>query len=138
MIRYCVQHFQFRRLLKIDVTTVRTSFDPHEYEGHHTPIDQARLVQFLQQAPAEKDYDGFELFTGASRENAMTWARLKRGTIDYERLFGDGAMPPYFTGKCYFLSWAFASFISEHGAAIAQEHVDYLLGAEDVMVGRLF
>jgi hypothetical protein len=137
MIRYCVRHFEFRRFLKIDVTTVRTRFEGPEYEGR-MPIDLASLVHFLAESPPEKDYDGFQLHARASRENATLWATKKGLTIDYERLFGDGPMPPFFSGKCYFLSRAFASFISERGAGTAQEHVECLPGAEDVMVGRLF
>jgi hypothetical protein len=136
MIRYCVQHFQFRRLLKIDVTTVKKTFDP-QYVGRK-PIDLAGLVQFLRQSPYEKDYDGFRLQARQSRENAMNWARKKGRTINYERLFGDGPMPPFFSGKCYFLSRKFAKFISERADGTAQEYAEYLIGAEDVMVGRLF
>ena len=136
MIRYCVQHFQFCRLLKIDVTTVKKTFDP-QYVGRK-PIDLARLVQFLRESPHEKDYDGFRLQARHSRQNAMNWARKKGRPINYESLFGDGPMPPFFNGKCYFLSWEFARFISEHGARTAQQWVESLIGAEDVMVGRLF
>ena len=136
MIRYCVRHFQFCRLLKIDVTTVKTRFAP-QYVGRK-PINLAGLVQFLRESPPEKDYDGWRLQAGHSRENAMNWAKKKGRTIDYERLFGNGLMPPFFSGKCYFLSWVFAKFISEHGAGTAQEFAECLIGAEDVMVARLF
>ena len=137
MIRYCVENFQFRRMLKLDVTAVRARFEGSEYEGR-TPLDLEALVRFLVQSPVDKDYDGFVLHAQVSREDAMGWAAKKRGAIDYERFFGTGPMVPFFSGKCYFLSREFADFISRHGAAIAREHVEYLNGAEDVMVGRLY
>jgi hypothetical protein len=137
MIRYCVENFQFRRMLKLDVTAVRARFEGSEYEGR-TPLDLEALVRFLVQSPVDKDYDGFVLHAQVSREDAMGWAAKKRGTIDYERFFGAGPMVPFFSGKCYFLSREFADFISQHEAAIAREHVEFLNGAEDVMVGRLY
>jgi glycosyltransferase involved in cell wall biosynthesis len=138
MIRYCVQHFQFRRMLKIDVTVVKTRFEGTEYDEGRAPLDLEALVRFLTQSPADKDYNGLILHARTSREHAMAWAATKRLSIHYERLFGDGPIVPYFSGKCYFLSREFADFISQHDAAIAREHVEYLPGAEDVMIGRLY
>jgi hypothetical protein len=137
MIRYCVSHFNFRRLLKIDVTTVKTAFEGPEYEGR-SAIDMQRLARFVEESPANKHYDGFILHSKATRENALEWAIKKGRKISYERIFADGPMPPFFSGKCYFLSRSFCNFIAERGNAKAQEHVAYLNGAEDVMIGRLF
>jgi hypothetical protein len=137
MIRYCVGAFSFRRLLKIDVTTVMTRFEGREYEGR-TPINLEALTSFLRQSPHQRDYDGFVFHAGASRENALTHATKKGGAIAYEKLFADGPMPPFFGGKCYFISWAFANFICQHGADTAVQFCKYMWGAEDVMIGRLF
>jgi len=137
MIQYCVQRFEFQRLLKIDVTTVMNTFEGTEYEGRKA-IDPVKLVHFLQESSPEKHYDGFLLHARASREDAETWAAKKGGKIDYERLFSDGPMPPWFSGKSYFVSQEFARFIGEHGARMAREHVEYFIGAEDLMIGRLF
>ncbi len=79
MIRFCVGNFQFRRLLKIDVTIVKTTFDS-QYVGRK-PIDLARLVQFLGQSPPKKDYDGFRLQARQSRENAINWAKKRAGRL---------------------------------------------------------
>jgi hypothetical protein len=136
MMRYCAGRLRFRRLLKIDVTVVQTRFEGPEYEGR-VPIDMGKLLQFLKTASPERDYDGFRLFPAATRENARKWASKKGRSIDYERLFGDGPMVPFFGGKAYFVSHAFARFIAEHGAAMAREHAEHFLGSEDVMVARL-
>jgi hypothetical protein len=56
---------------------------------------------------------------------------------DYQRIFGDRSMSSYYTGKCYALSYRFAQYIAQHGAGMAQEHARYLMGSEDVMIGRL-
>lgn len=137
MMRYCSERFRFRRLLKIDVTVVRTRFEGPEYEGR-VPVDLNKLVRFLEAAPPERHYDGFRLFPAATRENAQKWAAKKGRTIDYERLFGTGPMVPFFGGKAYFVSPAFARFIADHGAGMAREHVEHFLGSEDVMVARLY
>ena len=136
MMRYCAGRLRFRRLLKIDVTVVQTRFEGPEYEGR-VPIDMGKLLQFLKTASPERDYDGFRLFPAATRENARKWASKKGRSIDYERLFGDGPMVPFFGGKAYFVSHAFARFIAEHGAAMARDHAEHFLGSEDVMVARL-
>lgn len=137
MIRYCVAHFDFRRLLKIDGTIARTKFEGPQYEGR-TPVDLEALADFLKNASLDRDYDGFLMHAQATRENVIAWARKKGGTIDYERLFGDRPLPPFFSGGCYLLSGRFARFVSENGGLVAKQHVDYLLGAEDVMIGRLY
>jgi len=137
MMRYCAGRFRFRRLLKIDVTVVQTRFDGPEYEDR-VPVDVDKLVHFLKAAPPDRDYDGFRLFPAATRENAQKWASRKGRRIDYERLFGNGPMVPFFGGKAYFVSPAFARFIAEHGAGMAREHAEHFLGSEDVMVARLY
>src|SRR5262249_47453766 len=116
---------------------VRKHFSGPEYEGR-VPLDLARLKDFLATLPPGSDYGGFLLHERASREDVMMWAAKKGGKIDFESLFGCEPMPPFFSGKCYYVSRAFAAFISEHGLAMAQEHVAHLIGAEDAMVGRLF
>jgi hypothetical protein len=138
MIRYCVRNFDFVRLLKIDVTVVRTSFQGREYKGR-VPLDLTRLADFLANLPAWKHYGGFLERKEVSREKAEKWAAKKGGKIDFEKVFGSGPMPPFFSGKCYYVSRPLAEFIDKHGDVIAGEHIAYLVGAEeDVMIGRLF
>lgn len=137
MIRYCTSHFDFDRLLKIDVTTMRTRFEGREYEGR-LPIDLVELTRFLENLPPHGDYGGFLLHKNASRQAATRWAQKKGRSIDFERLFGAGPLPPFYSGKCYYISRAFAEYISAKGDLIAQEHVEHFIGAEDVMVARLF
>ena len=136
MIDYCIRHFEFARLLKIDVTTVMTNMDSPEYEGRK-PLDLSALTRFLRDADEGLDYNGFILHSAAGREGAESWARKKRGSIDYERLFGQGPMPPFYSGKCYLLSHSFATYVANSGAAVAEENCRYFLGAEDLMIGRL-
>ena len=137
MIKYAVHNFEFHRLVKIDVTCVRTDFSARGYEGR-VALDIEKLVCFLSCADPVEDYDGFILHAGANRENAEAWAAKKGGIIDYSRLFGDGPMPPFFSGKCYVLSRKFAEFVAEFGSSVAHEHSVYMLGSEDTMVGRLY
>ena len=137
MLDYCVHHFDFQHLLKIDVTTIMTHFDMPEYEDRN-PIDLNELVLFLKTALHKKDYDGFTLHPHASRNNAENWATKKGVTINYEKLFGDGHLPPFYSGKCYILSKRFARYVSQHGQEMAKEHEKYFLGAEDVMIGRSY
>ena len=137
MIEYCVLNFQFRHLLKVDVTNVlpRSNLDS---ESSHAEITPRQLVDFLGGRISFGDYEGIKLLSNAGRRGAEKWARKKGGEIDYQRIFGDRNMPDYYTGKCYALSHRFAQYIAQHGAAMAQEHARFLMGSEDVMIGRLY
>lgn len=137
MLDYCVHYFDFQHLLKIDVSTVMTQFDEPEYKDRK-PIDLNELILFLRNVSYEKDYDGFILHSRATRDNAEGWASKKGAVINYEKLFGGGQLPPFFSGKCYILSRRFARYVSQYGQAAAEEHKKYFLGAEDVMIGRLY
>ena len=137
MMDFCVSHFEFQHLLKIDVTTIMKSFEGAEYEGRK-PIDLEELVSFLKAAPYNNDYDGFILHRSATRNNAENWAAKKGEAISYQKVFGDSKMPPFFSGKCYIVSQRFARYVSENGQEMATEHEQYFLGAEDLMVGRMF
>ena len=137
MIEFCTDNLEFSTLLKIDVTTVMSRMDGPAYAGR-LAMDQEGLAQFLREVDLGQDYAGFMCHEGADRSGAEGWAGKKGGLIDYSRLFGDGPMPPFFSGKCYLLSRRFAAYIARHGAEMADEHLKYLPGAEDVMIGRLF
>lgn len=137
MMDFCVNHFEFQHLLKIDVTTIMKSFEGAEYEGRK-PIDLGELLSFLKTAPYDNDYDGFILHRGATRHNAENWAAKKGETISYQKVFGDSNLPPFFSGKCYIVSQRFARYVSEYGQEMAQEHEQYFLGAEDLMIGRMY
>jgi len=137
MMDFCVNHFEFQHLLKIDVTTIMKTFEGAEYEGRK-PIDLGELLSFLKTAPFDNDYDGFILHRSATRNNAENWAAKKGETISFEKVFGDSNMPPFFSGKCYIVSQRFARYVSEYGQEMAEEHEQYFLGAEDLMIGRMY
>lgn len=137
MFEYCTNHLDFQHILKIDVTTIMTHFDVPEYKDRK-PIDQNELILFLISSLHKKDYDGFTLHSRATIDNAENWASKKGATINYKKLFGEGPLPPFYSGKCYILSNHFAKFVSQHGKVVAKEHERYFLGSEDVMIGRLY
>jgi hypothetical protein len=137
MMEYCVRHFDFDRLIKIDVTTVMVEFKGPEYKGR-TAIDPEELLYFLQNSPADLDYDGFILHARPSRQNVEDWAAKKGLVIDCQKIFGNQPIPQFFSGKCYLVSRRFAEFIGTQGRKMAEEHMDYFPGAEDLMVGRLY
>lgn len=137
MIDLAVRDFEFQNLLKIDVTTAMTQLDSPEYADRKA-MDMEALAGFLRGADYDQDYLGFMHHAHAGREGAENWARKKGGQIDYPRIFGDGPMPPFYSGKCYIISRRFAEYIARHGAEAAQEQAQYFMGSEDVMVGRLY
>jgi len=136
MIDYCVSNFQFKHLLKVDVTNVLPRSNL-ESESSHAEISPHQMVKFLSARESFGDYEGIKLLTNAGRKGAENWASKKGGAIDYQRVFGEEDMPLYYTGKCYALSNRLARFISQHGSSMAREHANYLMGSEDVMIGRL-
>lgn len=137
MIELAVREFEFQSLLKIDVTTAMTEMDSPEY-ADRKPMDMDALAGFLREADYGRDYLGFMHHVHAGREGAENWARKKGGRIDYERIFGEGPIPPFYSGKCYIISRRFAEYIARQGAEAAQEQAQHFLGSEDVMVGRLY
>jgi hypothetical protein len=137
MIRQCAATMTFSQLLKIDVTVARSNFDEPGYEGR-SAIDLDDLARYIATMPGDADYCGYMFHTRAGRSGAEKWAAKKGRAIDYERLFGDGPMAPFYSGKCYALSRRFAQFIAARGGLMAAEHAHFFLGAEDVMIGRLF
>ena len=138
MIEFSVRNFGFDNLLKIDITTVMTQAELGSPEySERKAMDMAAIAEFMRLADYGRDYAGFVLHERAGREGAENWARKKGMEIDYARLFGDGPMPPFFSGKCYVISRRFAEFIARFGADVADEQYRYFLGSEDVMVGRM-
>ncbi len=137
MIEFCMDNLEFSTLLKIDVTTVMSRMDGPQYAGRQA-MDQEGLAQFLREVDLGHDYAGFMCHERADRSGAEGWAAKKGGVIDYSRLFGNGPMPRFFSGKCYLLSRRFAAYVARHGAELADEQREYFLGSEDVMIGRLF
>lgn len=137
MIAACCDLFAFDWLLKIDVSVVRRDFSEPEF-ADRKPIDLDDLVAYLEQAPNNVDYDGYTLLQRPEREGALNWARKKGKAINYERIFGGGPMCSFYSGKCYFMSRRFAEFVRREGEAIAREQAEHFLGAEDVMIGRLY
>lgn len=137
MIAAACELFQFDWLLKIDVSVVRRNFSDPEY-ADRKPIDLDDLLAYLQQAPNNGDYDGYTFMQSPSRDGALNWARKKGKAINYERIFGDGPMCSFYSGKCYFISRRLAEFIRREGEAIAREQAEHFLGSEDVMIGRLY
>lgn len=138
MINYCVSHFEFQHLLKIDVAAVRTQLDGSEFAGRK-PVDLDKLLLFLKRNSFDADYDGFINQQNASRKGAENWAAKKGKIICYERVFGKSTkLPQFYTGLCYIVSKRFAQYIGEFGQPMATEHHKYFLGSEDVMIGRLY
>ena len=139
MIEFGVRHFHFDNLLKIDVTTVMTQAELGSPEySERKAMDMAAIADFLRHADYGQDYLGFKQHAKAGREGVENWAKKKGLAIDYPRLFGDGLVPPYYTGKCYVVSRRFAEFVARTGAGMAEEQRQYLPGSEDVMIGRLY
>ena len=139
MIEFGVHNFSFDNLLKIDITTVLTQSELGSPEyAERKAMDMAAIAEFLRLADYGRDYVGFMLHERAGKDGAENWARKKGVDIDYARLFGDDLMPPFYSGKCYVISRRFAEFIALFGAGMAVEQQQYMLGSEDVMVGRLF
>jgi hypothetical protein len=137
MIKYCTSQYRFRRLIKIDVAVARTDFSRPEYAGR-MPYDLHKMIDFIDRSQLDSDYEGFVAYLNATRENVELWAQKKGAKVDFARVFGAGVLPPFFNGSCYILSERFARYVAGNGSQWANELADYLNGAEDVLIGRLF
>lgn len=137
MIKKCVQNFSFKTLLKIDVTVIMREFKCEKYKNR-LPVDTDILVNYINNLLMSEDYHGIMEHKGAKRSNAENWALKKGGKINYKIIFGENDMPNFYSGKCYSISHRFATYISKYGSDMAKEQKRYFLGAEDVMIGRLY
>ena len=138
MFRYFCSQFEFSRLIKIDVTCVSSDLVDSRYQGR-SPIDPAPIVNLISSAPPYVDYIGTQWHANPQREDIEAWARAKGGSVHLSKVFGENnIMPRWFSGKCYSVSRRFADYISCEGFSMAQEHAQYLMGSEDMMIGRLY
>ena len=135
MLRWCSRQLRTKQLIKLDLTSI-------EYQGKQS-IDPAMLSQWVQrrlETPlrGSKHYDGLLHHDAPVQANILQWGRNKGVAVNPEAVFGiGGRVPGFFSGKAYALSRPLLRFIAGHGTPMAHEHVRYLNGAEDLMVGRL-
>ena len=135
MLRWCSRQLRTKQLIKLDLTCLR-------YRGKQT-IDPKEVTTWLASRLAEplgdsSQYDGFLHHARPMQANIHQWGQNKGVTVDPAQVFGvDGMVPSFYSGKAYALSRPLMRYIAGHGAPMAEEHVRFLHGAEDLMVGRL-
>lgn len=142
MIAYCARFFQFDYLIKIDISSGVKHLNLDERIVNRV-FDQQIMVDYLEIVKRKselrilEDYDGWKEIH-AKQSGIERWARIKNVEIDFAQIFGNKNVPPYFSGKCYTVSYEFARFIADQGIPMAEEHTRYLPGLEDLMIGRLY
>jgi len=142
MIKYCVQRFEFQYLMKIDLSSGIEQLNTNPAVANRVR-DQEVMVNFLGDVNTKiqerklEDYTGWKLIN-ANKDGIERWAKNRGLQIDFDHVFADEIIPPYFSGKCYLLSKAFANYVAKSGAVMAQEHTQHLTGSEDLMIGRLY
>ena len=142
MIQYCVQRFKFHYLMKIDLSSGIEQLNTDPAVANRVS-DQEVMVNFLKgvitklQESNLEDYTGWKLIN-ANKDGIERWAKNRGLQTEFDHVFADGIIPPYFSGKCYLLSKAFANYVAKNGAIMAQEHTQHLAGSEDLMIGRLY
>jgi hypothetical protein len=135
MLRWCSRQLRSKQLIKLDLTCLR-------YRGKQT-IDPKAVAKWLEGRLAEplgdsSHYDGFLHHTRPVQANIHQWGHNKGVAVDPAQVFGvDGMVPSFYSGKAYVLSRPLMRYIAGYGAPMAEEHVRFLHGAEDLMVGRL-
>ena len=138
MIRYCVSELKFSRLIKIDVTCALRDLSDSNFQNRQ-PVDPKVILNHISDSFSHVDYSGIYWHEKPPRECIEAWAEAKGGSVDIAKVFNQcETMPSWFSGKCYSISNRFANYISIHGKQMAREHAHYLMGSEDMMVGRLY
>ena len=146
MLLYCCSHLEFEQLIKIDLSCVRKDWSGAAYAGRQ-PLDLDALTAYLEQRLNEPlpvrmlpqpHYDGFISRSHPSRENILQWAQKKGAQVNLDEIFEPGEKaPPFYSGKCYAISSAFASYVAQQGKTMAIAHQRHLHGSEDLIIGRL-
>ena len=126
MIKYCLNHLDFDHLLKVDCTL-----------GIDTRISDLIFSEYLYAG----HYNGLRPIKRTNRRRLKWWKKLKGITtpVDFNKIYGrrDESVP-FFVGKLYVLSRIFCEYIVNEGEPMAKEHVAFLGGSEDQMIGRLY
>ncbi len=139
MIRAALAH-DFDFLLKLDVTVA--GYERKRQQKPATVL--ARLTPGAVLAALDDPTIYAAAYNGlvkqqATRDGIESWMRTKGLECDYLAVFPEGGpTPPYYLGKFYVLRRDFCEFIAAHAEAMASEHVRYLGGSEDLMIGRLY
>ena len=139
MIRAALAH-DFDFLLKLDVTVA--GYERKRQQKPATVL--ARLTPGAVLAALDDPTIYAAAYNGlvkqqATRDGIESWMRTKGLDCDYLAVFPEGGpTPPYYLGKFYVLRRDFCEFIAAHAEAMASEHVRYLGGSEDLMIGRLY
>lgn len=139
MIKYSLQ-FQYEYMVKIDSTLASYRSIKHsKSEKLLRSLSPERAAEVLSDYQFFcRPYNGL-VMQRASKQGFENWARIKRLDCSYEAVFpSHAATPPYYLGKLYSLRRDFCTYIAKEGFDMAREHVAYLGGAEDLMIGRLY
>lgn len=131
---------KYRVLLKLDVTVASNDQRPASQPGplKYRVTSDAVLAALPEVLSADKHYNGL-LSQRVFREGFEAWSATKGLNCDFARVFSeDRSTPEYFLGKFYALGRPFGDYIASEGKAMALEHLEYLGGSEDMLVGRLY
>lgn len=141
MISVLVEHAGFDFLIKVDVTAAIPAMNQVP-QIRNRVADPAVLVDFLDRLAVRIDsgqaaqYEGWKAIR-PSRQGIERWADIKGLDIDVPAVFGQGPIPPYYSGKCYVLGWRFAEYVADNGRTLLNTYEQHL-PSEDLLVGHLF
>lgn len=139
MIKFSLR-FEYDYLVKVDSTLASYHLKQHS--------KNAAMLKKLSPAHALSrlydpeffcvPYNGL-VMQSATKEGVDNWAKQKLLSCSYRDVFGDRPITPsYYLGKLYALRRDLCEYIAREGITMALEHVSYLGGAEDLMIGRLY
>lgn len=141
MIKFCVENFKFKNIIKIDPNILSYSNKKHIFLNNNVLryfYNEQRLKDIVLNEDS-RHYFGSQMITYVSKKNYEIWADSKKLTnIDFYKEFTHEKFPIFYTGKVYGISYDFARFISLYGFNIAKNHIQNLGGSEDTFVGRMF
>lgn len=145
MISQCIDNFDFDVLFKLDASLIGYINNTKagyrkEVRNHFYDVDRVlSLIKNDTWIRARKDYGGALLQGKGSPEGHRLWAKEKKiKNYDYIREFGNSPSPNIYSGKFYFVSRNFAKYIKTNGKNLALRHRNFLGGAEDLLIGRLY
>ncbi len=127
----------FDYVVKLDVSLVHYSPD-HQIDKIATKLTFERFEMSFWEESLFAEYGGIALMTDHTEGRILHWAKVKGLRVCPEKAFGSESIPPFYQGKCYTLDRKVARYIAKKGAVMSQIHCQYLGGAEDLMVGRLY
>lgn len=135
MISYCVKNYKFDNIIKIDSSLCYDeTLETESWRKNFTP---EAIEKFVERKNLN-DYDGV-LNTSVTQDSFKQWAIRKKLKVScVKSLIGSTTLNRFYLGKCYSISYKFASYIMKKYKKESYLYKERYGGIEDLFIGKIY